>query len=280
MSVHTSDYWSDRGISQQYFNLGEFNYNPENSDPGSLLPSSLDGNNPASILPNTVGSLAQTRDLLQSCIDGSSDGYHSSTPDDLTSECSPNSELPPRMQPGDRDPNKDLVSEAYPNLEYYQAAYPATTDLSSLTAAYSYAGTSATSVNNWTGSHCNNPDGDKGHQQEHFIPPENPPSLVTHYKPLRIRRRPPKVVGNEVLRKRRLAANARERRRMNGLNDAFEKLREVVPALGNDRKLSKFETLQMAQTYITALAELLRRADAESAAAAAAATSPRELDRR
>ncbi|KAK8398909.1 hypothetical protein O3P69_004184 [Scylla paramamosain] len=53
---------------------------------------------------------------------------------------------------------------------------------------------------------------------------------------------------------------------MNGLNDAFEKLREVVPALGNDRKLSKFETLQMAQTYITALAELLRRADAEAAA--------------
>ncbi|MCL4164945.1 UNVERIFIED_CONTAM: hypothetical protein GTU68_018219, partial [Idotea baltica] len=46
---------------------------------------------------------------------------------------------------------------------------------------------------------------------------------------------------------------------MNGLNDAFEKLREVVPALGNDRKLSKFETLQMAQTYIAALGELIRR---------------------
>ncbi|RXG59661.1 Protein atonal-like protein 1 [Armadillidium vulgare] len=48
---------------------------------------------------------------------------------------------------------------------------------------------------------------------------------------------------------------------MNGLNDAFERLREVVPALGNDRKLSKFETLQMAQTYIAALSELIRRAD-------------------
>ncbi|KAG7173699.1 heart- and neural crest derivatives-expressed protein 1-like [Homarus americanus] len=78
-------------------------------------------------------------------------------------------------------------------------------------------------------------------------------------KPLRIRRRQPKFVNGEVKKKRRIQANARERRRMNGLNDAFERLREVVPALGNDRKLSKFETLQMAQTYITALAELLKR---------------------
>lgn len=78
-------------------------------------------------------------------------------------------------------------------------------------------------------------------------------------KSLRIRRRQSKFVTGEVKKKRRLQANARERRRMNGLNNAFERLREVVPALGNDRKLSKFETLQMAQTYITALAELLKR---------------------
>lgn len=63
----------------------------------------------------------------------------------------------------------------------------------------------------------------------------------------------------DVMRKRRLAANARERRRMNSLNGAFDRLRDVVPSLGNDRKLSKFETLQMAQTYISALYELLQR---------------------
>lgn len=62
-----------------------------------------------------------------------------------------------------------------------------------------------------------------------------------------------------VMKKRRLAANARERRRMNGLNVAFNKLREVVPNLGDDQKLSKFETLQMAQTYIGALCDLLER---------------------
>ncbi|XP_003743070.1 basic helix-loop-helix transcription factor amos-like [Galendromus occidentalis] len=60
-----------------------------------------------------------------------------------------------------------------------------------------------------------------------------------------------------VVKKRRLAANARERRRMHGLNVAFDRLREVVPGISSDRKLSKYETLQMAQSYINALSELL-----------------------
>lgn len=61
-----------------------------------------------------------------------------------------------------------------------------------------------------------------------------------------------------VLKKRRLAANARERRRMMSLNLAFDKLRQVVPSIGEDQKLSKYETLQMAQTYIIALKDLLQ----------------------
>ncbi|KAK5640518.1 hypothetical protein RI129_011329 [Pyrocoelia pectoralis] len=60
-----------------------------------------------------------------------------------------------------------------------------------------------------------------------------------------------------ILKRRRLAANARERRRMNGLNEAFDRLRKVIPSLDADHKLSKFETLQMAQTYISALRKLL-----------------------
>lgn len=66
-------------------------------------------------------------------------------------------------------------------------------------------------------------------------------------------------ITDNLLRRRRLAANARERRRMNNLNDAFNRLRDVIPSIGNDRRLSKFETLQMAQTYIGALIELLKR---------------------
>ncbi|XP_058811365.1 protein atonal-like [Topomyia yanbarensis] len=65
------------------------------------------------------------------------------------------------------------------------------------------------------------------------------------------------VVPTVIKRKRRLAANARERKRMRGLNEAFDRLREHLPSLGNDRQFSKHETLQMAQNYITALCDLL-----------------------
>ncbi|XP_075921619.1 uncharacterized protein LOC116940379 [Petromyzon marinus] len=68
-----------------------------------------------------------------------------------------------------------------------------------------------------------------------------------------------------VQKQRRLAANARERRRMHGLNHAFDRLRNVIPSFAGDKKLSKYETLQMAQIYIGALAELLK---GEAAAAA------------
>lgn len=67
-----------------------------------------------------------------------------------------------------------------------------------------------------------------------------------------------KSISPVILKKRRLAANARERRRMENLNKAFDRLRTHLPSLGNDRQLSKYETLQMAQTYINALCDLLQ----------------------
>ncbi|CAH1728556.1 unnamed protein product [Chironomus riparius] len=71
------------------------------------------------------------------------------------------------------------------------------------------------------------------------------------------RKRKTKQIAPIVKKKRRLAANARERRRMQNLNEAFDRLRQYLPSLGNDRQLSKHETLQMAQTYISALCDLL-----------------------
>ena len=41
---------------------------------------------------------------------------------------------------------------------------------------------------------------------------------------------------------RRLMANERERKRMHGLNMAFENLRSVLPSLGSNKQFSKFET--------------------------------------
>ena len=64
-------------------------------------------------------------------------------------------------------------------------------------------------------------------------------------------------MSESVLKKRRLAANARERRRMDLLNQGFDRLRTVLPGLGPETQLSKYETLQMAQEYIHQLAQLL-----------------------
>ncbi|XP_064832730.1 neurogenic differentiation factor 1-like [Oncorhynchus masou masou] len=57
---------------------------------------------------------------------------------------------------------------------------------------------------------------------------------------------------------RRHKANARERNRMHGLNDALESLRKVVPCYSKTQKLSKIETLRLAKNYIWALSEILR----------------------
>ncbi|PIC17518.1 hypothetical protein B9Z55_023735 [Caenorhabditis nigoni] len=67
-----------------------------------------------------------------------------------------------------------------------------------------------------------------------------------------------KTPSPQLLRQRRSAANERERRRMNTLNVAYDELREVLPEIDSGKKLSKFETLQMAQKYIECLAQILK----------------------
>ncbi|XP_069848116.1 neurogenic differentiation factor 4, partial [Dipodomys merriami] len=52
-------------------------------------------------------------------------------------------------------------------------------------------------------------------------------------------------------------ANARERTRMHGLNDALDNLRRVMPCYSKTQKLSKIETLRLARNYIWALSEVL-----------------------
>lgn len=51
-------------------------------------------------------------------------------------------------------------------------------------------------------------------------------------------------------------ANVRERQRTESLNEAFEKLRKIVPTLPSD-KLSKIQTLRLATDYIKFLYQLL-----------------------
>ncbi|XP_022101814.1 protein dimmed-like [Acanthaster planci] len=54
---------------------------------------------------------------------------------------------------------------------------------------------------------------------------------------------------------RRLESNERERMRMHSLNDAFQALRNTIPHVTCQRKLSKIETLTLAKNYIEALSD-------------------------
>ncbi|XP_015593806.1 protein dimmed [Cephus cinctus] len=56
---------------------------------------------------------------------------------------------------------------------------------------------------------------------------------------------------------RRLESNERERMRMHSLNDAFQSLREVIPHVSKERRLSKIETLTLAKNYIVALTDVI-----------------------
>ncbi|KAM3723252.1 Protein Fer3 [Dirofilaria immitis] len=72
---------------------------------------------------------------------------------------------------------------------------------------------------------------------------------------MRVRkRRERNVLFYELKRK---AANERERKRMYSINEAFEKLRRLLPWLSRDRKISKASTLREAIRYIKQLSQLL-----------------------
>ena len=71
-----------------------------------------------------------------------------------------------------------------------------------------------------------------------------------------------KAVSAEVRAKRRQDANARERKRMTGLNGAFGRLRAVLGCT-RDRPLSKMEALQTARQRIAELKDMLQVADQE-----------------
>ncbi|CAL8302154.1 unnamed protein product [Lota lota] len=56
---------------------------------------------------------------------------------------------------------------------------------------------------------------------------------------------------------RRLESNERERQRMHKLNNAFQALRESIPHIKTEKKLSKIETLTLAKNYIKSLTTII-----------------------
>ncbi|KAJ6665402.1 hypothetical protein lerEdw1_003242 [Lerista edwardsae] len=79
-------------------------------------------------------------------------------------------------------------------------------------------------------------------------------SLPSAGGPGKRKRKSPRLSG---LSKQRQAANARERDRTHSVNTAFSALRTLIPTEPADRKLSKIETLRLASSYISHLANML-----------------------
>uniref|UniRef100_A0A8C8RVQ4 Pancreas transcription factor 1 subunit alpha n=1 Tax=Pelusios castaneus TaxID=367368 RepID=A0A8C8RVQ4_9SAUR len=67
-----------------------------------------------------------------------------------------------------------------------------------------------------------------------------------------------RVRSEAELQQLRQAANVRERRRMQSINDAFEGLRSHIPTLPYEKRLSKVDTLRLAIGYINFLSELVQ----------------------
>ncbi|KAM9308702.1 pancreas transcription factor 1 subunit alpha [Gastrophryne carolinensis] len=74
--------------------------------------------------------------------------------------------------------------------------------------------------------------------------------------PVRQRRR--RLRSEAEMQQLRQAANVRERRRMQSINDAFEGLRSHIPTLPYEKRLSKVDTLRLAIGYINFLSEMVR----------------------
>nr|Q90690.1 RecName: Full=Heart- and neural crest derivatives-expressed protein 2; AltName: Full=Deciduum, heart, autonomic nervous system and neural crest derivatives-expressed protein 2; Short=dHAND [Gallus gallus]AAC59733.1 dHAND [Gallus gallus]prf//2203455A dHAND protein [Gallus gallus] len=71
---------------------------------------------------------------------------------------------------------------------------------------------------------------------------------------------PPGLGGPRPV-KRRGTANRKERRRTQSINSAFAELRECIPNVPADTKLSKIKTLRLATSYIAYLMDLLPKDD-------------------
>ncbi|XP_068216419.1 heart- and neural crest derivatives-expressed protein 1-like [Palaemon carinicauda] len=61
--------------------------------------------------------------------------------------------------------------------------------------------------------------------------------------------------------RRKTSANKKERRRTQSINNAFAELRECIPNVPADTKLSKIKTLRLATSYIAYLMEVLHSED-------------------
>ncbi|XP_053622704.1 heart- and neural crest derivatives-expressed protein 2 isoform X2 [Plodia interpunctella] len=103
--------------------------------------------------------------------------------------------------------------------------------------------------------HVNNEPYDSYHPMHHGYP-QNGGGLDCEMQPVPIRYDRPAPSFVRVV-KRRTTANKKERRRTQSINTAFSDLRECIPNVPPDTKLSKIKTLRLATSYISYLLKVL-----------------------
>lgn len=103
-------------------------------------------------------------------------------------------------------------------------------------------------------------------------PPAPPPPLVTYGDGSAIPPCPQHYWDGDDLVdecgrviRRKTSANKKERRRTQSINNAFAELRECIPNVPADTKLSKIKTLRLATSYIAYLMEVLHTEDSNPA---------------
>lgn len=96
-------------------------------------------------------------------------------------------------------------------------------------------------------------------QNRPMRPPQPPPPPNPLQQPQPLTSGCPVPVVRTV--KRRYTANRKERRRTLSINNAFADLRDCIPNVPADTKLSKIKTLRLATSYIAYLMDILAKDD-------------------
>ena len=90
------------------------------------------------------------------------------------------------------------------------------------------------------------------------------PSVTNPQKPKRPTKPRSKPKCPAKRKQQRSAANVRERKRMQTINEAFDSLKDRIPLASQDRRLSKVDTLRLAIRYIHHLQDTVHTLDSES----------------
>ncbi|XP_055716777.1 heart- and neural crest derivatives-expressed protein 2 isoform X1 [Phlebotomus papatasi] len=196
-----------------------------------------------------------------------------------------------------------LVDPFYENNggNFYTAMYPADSQQNDMNGSHligeenSYWGSPCSSNSPLSRRDCSPSSGSSLRQRNNMSPTYHhyPPHVYYHHAPQYEKLGPMCEEGGyfnttttEVITstpfvrvvKRRNTANKKERRRTQSINSAFSYLRERIPNVPSDTKLSKIKTLRLATSYITYLTQVLEGNQDPAGGFRAELTSSRKIN--